>query len=154
MEHLVLPMLAIEYRIFADARRASPNVTRVVLAAPLTTIVALDKKSDDEPRRIIDAILGGDIYSKQVIVVDDDVDPHDFRAVLSAMALTVQADRDVTILSGAQGTPLDPSCPHADGKSAKIGIDATRSLTSRRSVTRNSFPQALWDAIDLKTILK
>jgi 2,5-furandicarboxylate decarboxylase 1 len=154
MEHLVLPMLAIEYRIHQDAKRASPNVTRVVLAAPLTTIVALDKKSDDEPRRIIDAILGGDIYSKQVIVVDDDVDPHDFRAVLSAMALTVQADRDVLIFSNAQGTPLDPSCPHADGKSAKIGIDATRSLTSRRSVTRNSFPQALWDAIDLKAILK
>jgi 2,5-furandicarboxylate decarboxylase 1 len=154
MEHLVLPMLAIEHRIREDARRASSNVTRVVLAAPLTAIVALDKKSDDEPRRIIDAILAGDIYSKQVIVVDDDVDPHDFRQVLSAMALTVQADRDVLVFADAQGTPLDPSCPSADGKSAKLGIDATRSLTSGRSVTRNSFPQAIWDAIDLKVLMK
>jgi 2,5-furandicarboxylate decarboxylase 1 len=154
MEHLVLPMLAIEYRMLHDAKRASENVTRVVLAAPLTAIVALAKTSDDEPRRIIEAILNGDIYAKQVIVVDDDVDAGDFRQVLSAMALTVQADRDVLILSNAQGTPLDPSCPSADGKSAKIGIDATRSLTSRRSVTRNSFPQAIWDAIDLKALMK
>ena len=124
-----------------------------MLAAPLTAIVAIDKKDDAEPRRIIDAILGGDIYSKQVIVVDDDVDPHDFRAVLSAMALTTQADRDVLIMSGAQGTPLDPSCPNADGKSAKIGIDATRSLTARRSVTRNTFPPQIWNAIDLKKLL-
>ena len=154
MEHLVLPMLAIEYRVLLDAKRACPNVTRVVLGAPLTAIVALDKKSDEEPRKIIDAILGGDIYSKQVIVVDDDVDPHDFRQVLSAMALTVQADRDVVILPNAQGTPLDPSCPNADGRSAKLGIDATRSLTARRSVTRNSFPQAIWDEIDVRSLMK
>ncbi len=154
MEHLVLPMLGIEHRTLEDARRASPNVTRVVLAAPLTAIVALAKQDDDEPERIIDAILSGDIYAKQVIVVDDDVDAHDFRQVLSAMALNVQADRDLRILAGAQGTPLDPSCPGADGKVAKLGIDATRSLTHRRSVTRNSFPAALWDAIDVKSLLK
>ena len=154
MEHLVLPMLAIEYRTREEARRASPNVTRVVLAAPLTAIVALDKKSDDEPRKIIDAILGGDIYAKQVIVVDDDVDPHDFRQVLSAMALTVQADRSVFVKPNMQGTPLDPSCSSADGKVAKLGIDATRSSTTHRSVTRNSFPQAIWDAIDVKALMK
>jgi 2,5-furandicarboxylate decarboxylase 1 len=154
MEHLVLPMLGIEHRTREEAQRASKNVTRVVLAAPLTAIVAMNKESDEEPRRVIDAILGGDIYAKQVIVVDDDIDPHDFRQVLAAMALTVQADRSVMIKTGMQGTPLDPSCPTADGKVAKLGIDATRSLTASRSITRNTFPAAIWDAIDVKALLR
>jgi UbiD family decarboxylase len=149
MEHLVLPMLGIEHRTLADARRACPGVRAVVMAAPMTAIVSLEKTSDAEPRRIIDAILDGDIYAKQVIVVDADVDPRDFRSVLSAMALTVQADRSIVVKPNSQGTPLDPSCPAADGKVAKLGIDATRSLVVRRSITRNSFPKELWDRIDL-----
>lgn len=152
MEHLILPMLGIEWRTLQDAKRACDNVRRVTLAAPLTAVVAIDKRSEDEPRRIIDAVLDGDIYAKQVVVVDADVDPGDFRQVLSAMALTVQADRDVVIKRNARGTPLDPSCPGPDGRVAKLGIDATRSLTSRRAVTRNAFPAAIWDAIDLRDL--
>lgn len=152
MEHLILPMLGIEWRTLQDARRACPNVVRATIAAPLTTIVAVDKQEEGEPRRIIDAVLDGDVYAKQVIVVDAEVDPSDFRQVLGAMALCVQADRDVVIKTNAMGTPLDPSCPGSDGRIAKLGIDATRSLTARRAVTRNAFPPEVWNAIDLSAL--
>ena len=111
MEHLVLSMPALEERTRRVATKAAEGVTGIALPAPLTAIVSLKKTSDDEPKRVIEALLRSDIYSKHVIVVDHDVDPGDLRAVLSAMALQTQADRHVTILEGEQGTPLDPAAP-------------------------------------------
>lgn len=154
MEHLVLPMLALEYRAFKEAKEASPNVTQVALGAPLSVIVAVKKTRDEEPGEIIRHLLEGDIYTKQVIVVDAEVDPKDFRQVLQAMALHVQADRQVFIRPNMQGTPLDPSCPSPDGKVAKLGIDATRSLGQSRNVTRNSIKKEVWDRIDVNALLR
>jgi 2,5-furandicarboxylate decarboxylase 1 len=129
-------------------------VVKVTLAAPFTSIVALDKKDDDEPRRIIERILGGDIYAKHVIVVDADVDTASLNGVLTAAALNVQADRDVHVFTGRQGTPLDPSCPSEDGKIAKMGIDATRPISPKRPVTKNKIPAHVLDRIDLAELLK
>lgn len=154
MEHLVLSMPALEHRTLRDAREVSAGVTRVALVAPLTAVIALEKADDDEPRRLIETLLEGDIYAKQVIVVDDDVDPNDLRAVMSAMALQTQADRAVHVLCDRQGTPLDPSCTSPDGRTAKLGIDATRPLSSPRNVTRNRIPSEVLDRVDLKALLR
>jgi len=152
MEHLVLSMPALEHRTLRDARAVAPGVTRAALVAPLTAVIALKKQDDDEPRRIIDALLT-DIYAKQVIVVDDDVEPTDLAKVLGALALQRQPDEAVRIVTG-QGTPLDPSCTSPDGRTSKLGIDATRPLQARRDVTKNRIPQDVLDRIDLATILK
>lgn len=154
VEHLVLSMPALEHRTLSDAREACQGVTRVALVAPLTAVVAVEKREDDDPQRIIEALLEGDIYSKHVIVVDDDVDPHDLRAVMTAMALQTQADRAVHVFPDGQGTPLDPSCPSPEGRSAKMGIDATRPLSPGRAVTRNRIPQEVLDRIDIRALLK
>ncbi|MCB9716244.1 MAG: UbiD family decarboxylase [Myxococcales bacterium] len=153
MEHLLLSMPALEHRTLRDARAACAGVRRVALPAPLTAIVSLAKADDDEPRRVIEALLRSDIYAKHVIIVDEDVDPSDLREVMAAMALQTQADTKVVILSGEQGTPLDPSCPREDGRSAKMGIDATRPLAPARPVTRNRIPPEVLDAVDLAEIL-
>jgi UbiD family decarboxylase len=136
-----------------DAKTFAPNVRRIALPAPLTVIVALDKTDDDQPQRLIEGLLRSDVYTKQVIVVDGDVDPGDLRQVLASMALKTQADQRVFILPREDGTPLDPSCPNNDGKTAKIGIDATQALKSTRAITRNRIPQAVLDAIDLGALL-
>ena len=109
MEHLVLPMLAIEHRARRDAMRLSENVVDVAQPAAFTLVVALDKKTDDEPQKLIEKLLGADIYRKHAIIVDKEIDPNDLRQVLGAVALHVQADRDVHRLAGLLGTPLDPS---------------------------------------------
>lgn len=154
LEHLFLPMPAIERRSLADARRAAPGVKRVALIAPLTAVVALEKQDDEEPRRVIEALLRGDIYAKHVIVVDATVEPSDARQVLAAMALATQANRDVYILPDEQGTPLDPSCVSHQGRVAKMGIDATRRLQSSRTVVPNTVPKAVLDAVDLEALLR
>jgi 2,5-furandicarboxylate decarboxylase 1 len=154
MEHLVLSMPALEHRTLREARKVTAGVSRVALVAPLSAVIALRKTDDEEPRRLIEALLEGDIYSKQVIVVDDDVDPNDLRAVMSAMALQTQADRAVHVLPDRQGTPLDPSCSSAEGRTAKLGIDATRPLRAARAVTRNRIAQDVLDRIDVAALLR
>ncbi|MEQ9498862.1 MAG: UbiD family decarboxylase [Deltaproteobacteria bacterium] len=153
MEHLVLPMLAIESRAKRDAMAASKNVVGVALPAPFTLVVAMDKADDDEPQRVMDALLGADIYRKHVIVVDATVDPSDLRQVLGAMALSTQANVDVHLFEDALGTPLDPSCTNAEGRVTKMGIDATRRVVGAREVTKNTVPQDVWDRIDVNALL-
>ncbi len=149
MEHMVLSMPALEHRTLRDATKVCAGVTRVSLPAPLTSVVAMRKTDDAQPRAVIEALLAGDIYAKQVIVVDDDVDPTDLREVLAAAALQAQPGRDVIIQRDVQGTPLDPSCPSEDGIGSKIGIDATRKLSASRAVTRNRIPADVYDAVDV-----
>lgn len=153
MEHLVLSLPALEHRTLRDARAVAPGVVRIALVAPLTAIVALDKRDDEEPKRVIDALLG-DIYAKQVIVVDGDVDPGDVRQVLAAMALQTQADHHLWVFPNRQGTPLDPSCPSPEGIGAKLGIDATRPLAGHRVVTKNRLPPELLERIDIKAFTR
>ena len=154
MEHLVLSMPALELRTLRDAKAVAPGVSKISLVAPLTSVVALDKRDDDEPRRIIEALLGGDIYAKHVIVVDSDVDPADLRQVMTAVALQTQADQKVHVLTGRQGTPLDPSVRTEDGTGAKMGIDATRPLKPARPFTRNRIPPDVLDRIDISEFKK
>ena len=73
---------------------------------------------------------------------------------MAAMALQTQADRKVHIFTDQQGTPLDPSVRTPDGKSAKMGVDATRALQPARSFTKNSIPAEILDRIDVKELLR
>jgi len=152
MEHLLLSMPALEHRTLRDARATCPGVRKIAQPAPLTSVISMRKQSDDEPRRLIEALLD-DIYAKHVIVVDEDVDPGNLQEVIAAMALQTQADTKVFVFEGRQGTPLDPSCPSEQGITAKMGIDATRPLVSARPVTRNRIPPEVLDAVDLAEIL-
>ena len=61
---------------------------------------------------------------KRVVVVDHDVDIFDDRQVTWAIATRCQPDRDITIVTHARGSDLDPSTAQ-DGYSAKWGVDAT-----------------------------
>jgi 2,5-furandicarboxylate decarboxylase 1 len=154
MEHLVLPLLGMEYHLLSVARTVTPGCIRVKMVVPLTGVVVLQKTHDSQPRQVIEALLNADIYLKHVIVVDADVDPSDLRQVSTAVALHVQPDRDILIRKGRLGTELDPSCPSPEGLTSKMGIDATRPISPRRPIVKNSVPQALLDSINLAEFLK
>jgi 3-polyprenyl-4-hydroxybenzoate decarboxylase and related decarboxylases len=47
------------------------------------------------------------------------------------MATRFQADRDLVILKNVRGSSLDPSSNQQKLQTAKMGIDATRSLSKR-----------------------
>jgi len=91
-------------------------------------VVKIDKASDGEPKNIIMGAFGGHYDVKQVVVVDMDVDIDNPNEIEWAVATRFQADRDLVIVSGAQGSKLDPSSQ--DGISAKMGIDATKPVST------------------------
>jgi 2,5-furandicarboxylate decarboxylase 1 len=72
--------------------------------------------------------FGGHYDIKQVVVVDSDVDIHSPDEVQWAIATRFQADRDLIVVSGSQGSKLDPSA--CEGISAKMGFDATVPLAA------------------------
>jgi 2,5-furandicarboxylate decarboxylase 1 len=72
--------------------------------------------------------FGGHYDLKQVVVVDMDVDIDKPNEIEWAIATRFQADRDLLVVSGAQGSKLDPSSNA--GISAKMGLDATKPIES------------------------
>jgi 3-polyprenyl-4-hydroxybenzoate decarboxylase len=94
---------------------------------PTTVVISLRKLTDGLPMRAALAVMAASNMIKQVIVVDEDIDPRDPHEVLWAVSTRMQADRDVTILKGLQGSVLDPSLGSSLSTSGMV-IDATKPL--------------------------
>ena len=135
LEHLMLGAIPREATILGLLQRSFPNVLDAHLSLGGTCryhlYVKMKKRREAEGKNVIMAAFGAHFDLKQVVVVDDDVDVHNPTEVEWAVATRFQADRDLVVVSGAQGSPLDPSTTltgRVDGMSAKMGLDATRPL--------------------------
>ena len=132
MEHLLLGGIPREATLLEHLQRSFPSVRDVRLTRGGTCryhlVVKIDKASDGEPKNIIMGAFGGHYDIKQVVVVDMDVDIDNPNEIEWAVATRFQADRDLVIVSGAQGSKLDPS--RQDGISAKMGMDATKPVAT------------------------
>ena len=139
MEHLLLGAIPREATLLAHLQRSHPNVKDVHLSVGgvcrYHLWVQFEKKREGEAKNVILCAFGAHYDIKQVVVVDTDVDVHDPAEIEWAIATRFQADRDLIVIEGAQGSPLDPSTtvgqpedapPHLQGVSAKMGLDATR----------------------------
>ncbi len=127
MEHLLLGAIPREATIVALLQRSFPGVLDVHLSeggvCRYHLYVQFRKRQEGEPKNVIAAAFSAHADVKQVIVVDEDVDVHDPKAVEWAVATRFQASRDLVVLQGALGSKLDPSAE--DGVSDKMGLDAT-----------------------------
>lgn len=132
VEHLLLGGVPREATLLEHLQRSFPAVRDVRLTRGGTCryhlAVRIEKTSGGEPKNIIMGAFGGHYDLKQVVVVDMDVDIDDPSEIEWAIATRFQADRDLVVVSGAQGSKLDPSSD--DGVSAKMGIDATKPISS------------------------
>lgn len=124
-------------------------------------LVSIRKQYPGHARRIMFGIwsfLRQFMYTKFIVVVDDDVDIRDWKEVVWALTTRVDAARDTLI---AENTPidyLDFASPVA-GLGSKMGIDATNKWpgeTSRewgRPITMDEAVRqridALWDSLGL-----
>ena len=89
-------------------------------------IVSIRKEYPGHPQKVMNAIWGtGQImFTKGVVVVDQDIDPHDLNEVLFRLTSNVDPRRDMLFSEG----PLDV-LDHSSNRFAfgsKVGIDATR----------------------------
>jgi 2,5-furandicarboxylate decarboxylase 1 len=128
MEHLVLGEIPREATLLEHLQRSFGCIRDVRLTrggvCRYHLVVQIDKTNDGEPKNIIMGAFGGHYDLKQVVIVDMDVDIDDPNEIEWAVATRFQADRDLIVVAGAQGSKLDPSSDQ--GISAKMGIDATK----------------------------
>jgi 4-hydroxy-3-polyprenylbenzoate decarboxylase len=89
-------------------------------------IISIRKSYPDHPRKVMHALwgLGQMMFTRYLIVVDEDIDVHDLSEVLYRVGLQADPGRDFEISQG----PVDQlsiSNP-VPNLGAKVGIDATR----------------------------
>jgi 2,5-furandicarboxylate decarboxylase 1 len=120
--------------VYREIKKIVPEVKAVNLTPGGTfrhhVVVSIKKRAENEGRNVILALLSMGIGLKQVIVVDDDIDPFDPMQVDWAMATRFQADKDAIIIPRIACSTLDPSCPEAR-VTAGLGIDATAPMKDR-----------------------
>jgi UbiD family decarboxylase len=130
-EHTLLLGMPQEVSIFEKVRSLVPTLQAVSYprsgSCRFHCYMSLKKVAEGQPAHAIFAAFAEDPNVKLVIVVDEDIDVHDEREVLWAVATRFQANRDLFVASRCMGALLDPSGD--DGVTAKMAIDATKPLT-------------------------
>ena len=134
-EHRLLMGMPIESKLNGDLKKAFKQTQQVSMTNGgcnwLHAVVQIKKKHDSDAKKIIKKTFQSHRSLKQVTVVDEDIDPNSAEAVEYAMATRFQADKDLVILKNVRGSSLDPSSNQKKLQTAKMGIDATRSLSKR-----------------------
>jgi UbiD family decarboxylase len=135
-EHRLLMGMPIESKLNGELKKIFPQTRKVSMTNGgcnwLHAVVQIKKKTESDAKKIIKTTFELHRSLKQVIVVDDDIDPNNADSVEYAMATRFQADKDLIILKNTRGSSLDPSSDQKRLRTAKMGIDATKSLSKRK----------------------
>jgi 2,5-furandicarboxylate decarboxylase 1 len=126
------PILEAQARNILEDARIRPAAIRAPRGgcAFFELIVALDHPIPGEGKSALMALMSI-MGVKMVTVVDDDINIYDDNELRWAVALRVQADQDVVIVTNAQAKHMDPTVkadklpPGRLPTTAKMGIDAT-----------------------------
>jgi 2,5-furandicarboxylate decarboxylase 1 len=152
LDHMLLSTIPMEANLYRAVRAMVPSVKAVRVPGPFTCYVSIEQRLPGQAKNAILAVLGADLYMKRVVVVDHDVDIFDDRQVTWALATRCQPDRDITIITHARGSDLDPSAKE-DGYSGKWGVDATAKPSLAAYTPRHRVPADVWRRMTLKDYL-
>lgn len=145
--------VAIEASLLEKVSASVPQVKSISWfhgGGPTTLVVQLAKSTEGQPMRAALSAISASNFIKQVIVVDEDVDPEDSHEVMWAVSTRVDAGRDVVTIEGVQGGVLDPSVGH-DLRTTALVIDATVPLRVPYP-ERGRVPEEAVGLVDLTTI--
>jgi UbiD family decarboxylase len=129
-DHILVSCITREGEILNALKRNLPNARAVHV--PHTTcgafmaFISIKKTAEGEAQMAVMAALGTELYTKYVIVVDDDVDVFDLNDVMWAVATRVRAEKDIFFIPNAKSAILDPTSDPETFTVTKMGIDATR----------------------------
>ncbi|MCC7411059.1 MAG: UbiD family decarboxylase [Gammaproteobacteria bacterium] len=83
------------------------------------------------------SLPAGAYMGRYLVAVDDDVDPTDLDSVLWALSTRSDPERDIDLIRGAWGGPLDPAVgPEGRGLNSRLLIDACRPYGDGRQAPR------------------
>lgn len=147
LEHKLLMGMPREPTIFKEVNKVCG--CRDVLITPggcswLHAVVQIDKRSEDDGRKAIEAAFTGHKSLKQAIIVDADVDLLNPMDVEWAVATRFQADKDLVVIPKQKGSSLDPSSEPGTHLTCKWGLDATKPLVVKegKDFSKAQFPKA------------
>jgi UbiD family decarboxylase len=89
----------------------------------LHAIITMHQPKRGEGKRAIMLAMGIVNLLKLVIVVDDDIDPADWRQVEWALAARMRAERDIILIPDSKADRCEPQ--HEELTVTKVGIVAT-----------------------------
>lgn len=129
-------------------------------------IVSMRKEYIGHPKRVMMGVwsfLRQFMYTKFVIVTDDDIDIRDWKDVIWAISTRVDPARDTTFVENSPIDSLDFASP-IPGLGSKMGIDATSKWSGEshrpwgRAITMSPAVKtridAIWDDLGIKTQTK
>jgi 2,5-furandicarboxylate decarboxylase 1 len=119
----------------------------------LHAIVQIDKRSEDDGKKAIQAAFAGHRSCKHVFVVDKDIDIYNPLDVEWAFATRFQGDSDLVIRHREPGSSLDPSSEQTQNGTyltTKLGFDLTRPLTTHGK----DFEKALFPVVNMEKYIK
>ena len=152
LDHMLLSTIPMEANLYRAVRAMVPSVKAVRVPSPFTCYVSIEQRLVGQAKNAVMAVFGADLYMKRVVVVDHDVDVFDDRQVNWALATRCQPDRDITVISHARGSDLDPST-REDGYTAKWGVDATAKPSLKEFTPRHRVPPEVWQRLRLEDYL-
>ncbi len=152
-EHRLLMGMPREPTIFTETSKVAKvldvNVTPGGCSW-LHAVIKIDKQSDDEPKKVIEAAFKGHASLKHAFVVDKDIDILNPNDVEWAMSTRFQADKDLYQYPGEKGSSLDPSADQSTRKTCKSGFDLT--IPSGREL--KEFKKVEYPKVDLKKFVR
>ena len=116
-------------------------------------VVSMKKAYPGHAKRVMFGVwsfLRQFMYTKFVIVVDDDIDARDWKDVMWAISTRMDPARDITVVENTPIDYLDFASPES-GLGGKIGLDATNKLppeTNRDWGTKIRMDQAVVDKVN------
>jgi 2,5-furandicarboxylate decarboxylase 1 len=128
-EHCLLGGVAIGATLTRDLRRVIPSVRRVFVSdggmGRMHAVISMHRPPVGEGKRAIILAMGQVNLLKQVIVVEDDIDPEDSRMVEWSLAARFRGEEDIVVLPDMRADRCDPVA--RDQLITKIGmVAATR----------------------------
>jgi 2,5-furandicarboxylate decarboxylase 1 len=131
-DHILISCITREGEILNALRRNLPNVRAVHVphktCGAFLAIISMKKIAEGEPKMAMLTALGAELYTKHVIVVDDDVDIFDMDDVMWAVATRMRAEKDIFMVPGVKSAVIDPTSDPKTFTVTKMGIDATAPL--------------------------
>ena len=120
-------------RVEATAMRILKTICREPIAVNSLSLsggsgtlrVSMRQHTHGEARNAMLAIFAAMRQVKNIFVFDEDIDIHNDRQVEWAFGTRFQADRDLVVIKGMMGMPMDPSL-EGQRTGAKAGYDCTR----------------------------
>ena len=155
VERIFLPVMKMQFPEIVDVSMPAEGIFHNLM------IVAIRKSYPGHARKIMSAIwsLGQAMFTKVVVVVDHDVDVHNYREVVWKALCAIDPERDVQFVLGPSDS-LDHASRRLDFGS-KMGVDATRKWAGEGfdrpwpdEIVMNSATKqrvdALWSKLGLK----